>query len=62
MFDVDSNIKIHNSIKDSSQDKRFSVLRGMKLFAKDIQRLEDIVIYKNEYEELGPSVLWKTSY
>jgi len=60
LFEVDSKISIHEP-KDA-KNATFSVLKGMKKFVENRDRLSDIAIYKSEYEELGPSVLWKTSY
>jgi actin-related protein len=59
MVDVKAKTRIFDH-KDKSK-KNYDVIKGMKIFIKDKENLEDNAIFKSEYEELGPSIFWKTT-
>lgn len=36
------------------------VIEGMKLFALDNELIQDLAITKNDYDEIGFNIVWKT--
>ncbi len=68
-FGVENKIKIFefekNIINENNNDKKgnindFNILEGMKLFSQNSDYLKDLAIYKNDYDEMGSNVVWKS--
>lgn len=53
-------VQIFGEEKNTNNIYEEPVIEGMKLFALDNELIQDLAITKNDYDEIGFNIVWKT--